>query len=62
MEERLFIATKTESCKDFGGLWTGSLVQNKKADLIIATKIRSAFRIFEKSTSNDAKEQFFYFK
>ena len=62
IEERLFTETKTESCKDFAGNWTGSLVQNKKADLIIATKIRSAFRIYEKSTSSDAKDKFFYFK
>ena len=62
VEKRLFKATKTETCKDFQGEWTGSLDQNKRADLVIATKIRSALRIFEKSTSNDAREKFFYFK
>ncbi len=62
VEKRLFKATRAESCKDYNGEWTGSLDQNKKADLVIATKIRSAFRIHEKSTSNDAKEEFFYFK
>ena len=62
IEERLFIETKSESCKDFAGQWTGSLMQNKKADLIIATKIRSAFRIHEKRTSKDARDKFFYFK
>ena len=62
IEKRLFNATKMESYKDFEGGWSGSDDQNKKADLIIATKLRSAFRIFEKSTSNDAKESFFYFK
>ena len=62
IEERIFHANKAESCKDFAGEWTGSIEQNKKTDLIIATKIRTAFRIYEKRTSDDAKEQFFFFK
>ena len=62
IEKRIFEATKAESSKDFSGEWGGSLEQNMKADTVIATKIRTSFRIYEKSTSNLAKEAFFYFK
>ena len=62
IEKRIFISTKAESSKEFDGEWGGSVEQNKKADMVIATKIRSAFRIYEKSSSNASKEAFFYFK
>ena len=62
IERRIFTATKAESSKDFSGEWGGSLEQNMKADTVIATKIRTSFRIYEKKTSNLAKEAFFYFK
>ena len=62
IEKRIFISTKEESSKEFDGDWGGSLKQNMKADQVIATKIRSAFRIYEKTSSNATKEAFFYFK
>ena len=62
IEKRIFIATKVEASKEYDGEWRGSVEQNMKADTVIATKIRSAFRIYEKTSSNATKEAFFYFK
>ena len=60
VERRIFDQVKPEivkACEE--GSWVGNLSQNKKADYIIATKIRTSFRVYEKS--GDVHDVYFTF-
>ena len=61
MERRIFDEVKDEIVKaSEEDSWVGNLAQNKKADHIIATKIRTSFRTYE--ASKDAQNVYFTFK
>ena len=62
VERRVFDASREDILKEATDKkWSGSLDQNRRADTIVATKIRTSFRVFENSTSS-SKESYFYFK
>ena len=51
---------KEDVVKEIGRKFDGSLEMNKKADQIIANKIRTSFRVYEKDSGDNS--YFFFFK
>ena len=61
IERRVFDASREDILKEAADRkWNGSLEQNRRADVIVATKIRTSFRVFDNSKT--PKEKYFYFK
>ena len=62
IERRVFDACKEDIVKESEDKnWSGSDEQNRRADVVVSTKIRTSFRVYEKSSALP-KESFFYFK
>ena len=56
----MFQIVKEDVVKEIGRKFDGSLEMNKKADQIIANKIRTSFRVYEKDSGDNS--YFFFFK
>ena len=62
IERRVFDACKEDIIKEsVDKKWSGTDEQNRRADVVVSTKIRTSFRVYEKSSALP-KESFFYFK
>ena len=62
IERRVFDACREDILKEATDkMWSGSKEQNQRADVIVATKIRTSFRVFE-NTKTGHKVSYFVFK
>ena len=63
IERRVFDANKEEILKKENvNQWTGSIEMNRRADFIVATKIRTSFRVYESSNTIPKKSYFNFSK
>ena len=60
IEETTFGVVKSEVEKEFGS-WTGTLNENKKADILIVTALYNSLKSYEK-TRKPYEESFFVFQ
>ena len=60
IEETTFGVVKSEVEKEFGN-WTGTLEENKKADILIVSALLNSFKSYEK-TRKPYEESFFVFQ
>ena len=58
IEQKLFQLVKYDE-KEMGGPFDGSILKNKKADQLIANKIRTSFRVYEKDPKDISYFTFF---
>ena len=58
IEQKLFQLVKDDE-KEMGGPFDGSILKNKKADQLIANKIRTSFRVYEKDPKDISYFTFF---
>ena len=58
IEQKLFQLVKDDE-KEMGGPFDGSIQKNKKADQVIANKIRTSFRVYEKDPKDISYFTFF---
>ena len=60
IEETVFSVVRAS--KEFGPSYNGSLEDQKKADVLVASSIRNSFRVYEKNRKGKEDSHISYFK